>query len=157
MIQRELNCECVNIGISGEGKMDFCMARAMAQIPGVTAYVIDPVPNCTKMMCDTLTYDFVKILRTLRPEVPIVIVEGPLYPYARFDSFFEKYLPEKNAALRKNYERLKKENPKNIYYVTNEDIDGPGHEGTVDGIHLTDLGFRHYADALIPVLRPLVK
>ena len=157
MIQRELNCECVNIGISGEGKMDFCMARAMAQIPDVTAYVIDPVPNCTKMMCDTLTYSFVKILRTLRPEVPIVVVEGPLYPYARFDSFFGKYLPEKNAALRKNYELLKQENPKNLYYVTNEDIDGPDHEGTVDGIHLTDLGFRHYADALIPVLRPLVK
>ena len=157
IIQRELNCECVNIGISGEGKMDFCMARAMAQIPDVTAYVIDPVPNCTKMMCDTLTYSFVKILRTLRPEVPIVIVEGPLYPYARFDSFFGKYLPEKNAALRKNYELLKKENPKHLYYVTNEDLDGPDHEGTVDGIHLTDLGFRHYADALIPVLRPLLK
>lgn len=157
IIQRELNCECVNIGISGEGKMDFCMARALASIPDVTAYVIDPVPNCTKMMCDTLTYRFVKILRTMRPEVPIVMVEGPLYPYARFDSFFAKYLPEKNEAFRKNFELLKKENPENIYYVTNEDIDGPEHEGTVDGIHLTDLGFRHYADALIPVLRPLVK
>lgn len=157
IIQRELNCECVNIGISGEGKMDYCMARAIATIPGVTAFVIDPVPNCTKMMCDTLTYNFVKILRTLRPEVPVVMVEGPLYPYARFDSFFAGYLPEKNEAFRKNYERLRAENPANIYYVTNEDIDGPDHEGTVDGIHLTDLGFRHYADALIPILRPIVR
>ena len=157
IIQRELNCECVNIGISGEGKMDYCMARAMATIPGVSAFVIDPVPNCTKMMCDTLTYNFVKILRTMRPEVPIVMVEGPLYPYSRFDSFFAGYLPEKNEAFRKNYELLRKDNPRNIYYVTCEDLDGPDHEGTVDGIHLTDLGFRHYADRLIPVLKPLIE
>lgn len=157
MIQRDLNCECVNIGISGEGKMDLCMARAMATIKDVSAYVIDPIPNCTKMMCDTLTYGFIKTLRTLRPEVPIVMVEGPIYPYAKFDSFFKKYLPEKNEAFRKNYEILKKEDPKNLYYITAEGLAGYDNEGTVDGIHFTDIGFRRYADKLILVLRPLVK
>ena len=157
MIQRDLNCECVNIGISGEGKMDLCMARAMATIPGVSAYVIDPVPNCTQMMCDTLTYGFIKTLRTLRPEVPIVMVEGPMYSYAKFDSFFKKYLPAKNAEFRKNYEKLKKENPKNLYYVTSDGLSGYDNEGTVDGIHFTDIGFRRYADKLIPVLRNFVK
>ncbi|MDD2961387.1 MAG: SGNH/GDSL hydrolase family protein [Muribaculaceae bacterium] len=157
MIQRDLNCEVVNIGISGEGKMDMCMARAMAKMKNVSAYVIDPIPNCTEMMCDTLTYGFVNCLRTLRPEIPIVMVEGPIYPYAKFDSFFEKYLPKKNAAFRKNYELLKKENPKNLYYITAEGLSGYDNEGTVDGIHFTDLGFRHYADKLIPVLKQFVK
>ena len=157
MIQRDLNCEVINIGISGEGKMDFCMARAMAQIPNVSAYVIDPIPNCTLGMCDTLTYDFINILRKARPEVPIVMVEGPIYPYAKFDSFFEKYLPQKNEAFRKNYERLKAENPKNLYYITTKNLIGDDNEGTVDGIHLTDIGFRRYADKLIPVLAPLVR
>ena len=45
--------------------MDSCMARAMASIPDVAAYILDPIPNCTKDMCDTLTYGFVNILRTL--------------------------------------------------------------------------------------------
>lgn len=156
ILSRELNCEVVNIGISGEGKMDQCMARAMAQIPDVDVFVLDPVPNCTEMMCDTLTYDFVKILRQARPEVPIVMVEGPIYPYARYDSFFRRYLPAKNAAYRRNYERLKAENPDNLYYVESIGLDGPEDDGTVDGIHLTDLGFRHYADKLRPILQEIL-
>ena len=157
IISRELNTEVVNIGISGEGKMDNCMARAMAEIPDVDVFLLDPVPNCTEMMCDTLTYDFVNILRQARPEVPIVMVEGPIYPYARYDSHFGNYLPRKNAAFRRNYERLIAENPENLYYVDAYELDGPEDDGTVDGIHLTDLGFRHYADKLIPVLREVLE
>lgn len=157
MIQRDLNCEVVNIGISGEGKMDMVMAKALASIKDADVFVIDPVPNCTEMMCDTLTYGFVNCIRKLRPEVPIVMVEGQMYPYAKFDSFFGSYLPKKNAAFRKNYEKLLKENPNNLYYVICENLIGEDGEGTVDGIHLTDLGFRRYADKLIPVLKPLLK
>lgn len=156
IIGRELNCEVVNLGFSGEGKQDTYIARAMATIPDVDVFLLDPVPNCTEMMCDTLTYNFVKTLRALRPDVPIVMLEGPIYPYARYDSFFGKYLPKKNDAFRRNYERLKAENPNNLYYVTSEGLDGPEDDGTVDGIHLTDLGFLHYANKMIPILRPLL-
>ena len=104
------------------------------------------------MMCDTLTYDFVKIIRDARPDVPILMVEGPIYPYARYDSYFGNYLPKKNAAFRRNYERLKAENPDNLYYIDSINLDGPEDDGTVDGIHLTDLGFMHYADKLYPVI-----
>lgn len=156
IIGRELNCEVVNLGFSGEGKQDTYVARAMATIPDVDVFLLDPVPNCTEMMCDTLTYNFVKTLRALRPDVPIVMLEGSIYPYARYDSFFGKYLPKKNNAFRRNYERLKAENPNNLYYVTSEGLDGPEDDGTVDGIHLTDLGFLHYANKMIPILRPLL-
>ena len=156
IMSRELNAEVINLGFSGEGKMDNYIAYAMAEIPNVDLYLLDPVPNCTEMMCDTLTYDFVKILRTLRPDVPIVMVEGPLYPYSRYDSNFQSYLPAKNAAYRRNYERLLADNPENLYYVTSENLDGIEDDGTVDGIHLTDLGFRHYADKLTPILRDIL-
>lgn len=157
IISRELNAEVMNLGFSGEGKMDYYVARALAEIPDVDLYLIDPVPNCTEMMCDTLTYDFVKILRTLRPDVPIVMLEGPLYPYYRYDSMFNTYLPAKNAAFRRNFERLAAENPENLYYVTSEGLDGVEDDGTVDGIHLTDLGFRHYADKMTPILRNILE
>ena len=157
IMQRELNVEMVNLGVSGEGKLVYPMARAMAEMDDVIAYIIDPVPNCTQMMCDTLTYDFIRIIRNARPRVPIIMVEGPMYPYAKFDSYFRDYLPAKNAAFRKNYERLKAEGDENLYYVTCEGLTGPDEEGTVDGIHLTDLGFRAYADKLEQVIREVVK
>ena len=84
------------------------------------------------------------------------MVEGPIYPYARYDSYFGNYLPKKNSAFRRNYERLKAENPENLYYVTSENLDGVEDDGTVDGIHLTDLGFKYYAAKLTPVLRDIL-
>lgn len=156
ILQRDLDVECVNLGFSGEGKMDSCMARAMAAIPHVDAYILDPIPNCTKLMCDTVTYGFVKTLRDLRPEVPIFMVEGQEYSYERYSGFYSQYLPEKNAEYRKNYLRLKAENPRNLYYIDRRDLYGPDCEGTVDGIHLTDLGFFFYAQKLKPYLEAVL-
>lgn len=152
ILSRRLNREVINLGFSGQGKMDFPVARAIAQVPDLDLIILDPVPNCTEMMCDTLTYDFVKIIREARPDVPILMVEGPIYPYARYDSYFGDYLPKKNKAYRRNYERLKAEKPENLYYIDSINLDGPEDDGTVDGIHLTDLGFVHYADKLYPVI-----
>lgn len=156
IIQRELDIECVNFGISGQGKMYQPMANMMAAMDDVVCYVIDPVPNCTEKQCDTLTYGFVKTLRNAHPDVPIIMVEGPLYPYTPYDSYFRSYLPAKNAAYYKNYLKLKKENPKNLYYVTSDGLQAEFDEGTVDACHLTDLGFRAYADKLEKVLRKVL-
>lgn len=157
IMSRDLNCEIVNLAFSGEGKMDNCMARAMAQIPDVDLYFLDPVPNCTEMMCDTLTYDFVKILLDKRPEVPVVILEGPMYPYSRYDPSFGNYLPRKNAALHRNYLRLKEDYPNaKLYYITADKLDRAYNDGTVDGIHLTDLGFVEYAEEITPILREII-
>lgn len=148
MIQRDFNLECVNLATSGQARMDFYIAEAMASIEDAICYVIDPVPNCTKDRCDTATYDFVKILRTLRPEVPIVMVEGLMYPYTRHDSYHAEYLPQKNECFRRGFDEHVAENPKGMYYMTHEGQTGPDMEGTVDGVHLTDYGFRAYADLL---------
>ena len=157
MIQRDLNMEVVNLATSGEGKMDMYIARLMAGMEDVACFVLDPVPNCTQMMCDTLTYDFVNILRRAQPDVPIVMVETMIYPYAKFDSSLRDYLPAKNSEWHKNYNLLKADNPNNLYYMSFEGQTGRDEEGTVDGIHLTDLGFRAYADRLEAILQTILQ
>lgn len=156
LLQRDFDMECVNLGFSGEGKMDMCVARAMATIPDVAAFIIDPIPNCTKDMCDTLTYDFINIIRKARPDVPIFMVEGQEYSYERYSSFYSKYLPQKNYEFHKNYLKLKAENPKNLYYINRENLYGPNHDGAVDGVHLTDLGFFYYAQKIKPYLQAVI-
>jgi lysophospholipase L1-like esterase len=69
---------------------------------------------------------------------------------------FHNYLPAKNDAFRRNYQRLRDEGYKNIYFIESDGLDGSEDDGTVDGIHLTDLGFRHYADHLLPHLRQIL-
>jgi hypothetical protein len=36
------------------------------------------------------------------------------------------------------------------------ELDGKEDDGTVDSIHLTDLGFKHYVDKVLPVIAPLL-
>lgn len=155
IIGRELNAEVVNLGFSGEGKMDSYIASTFAAMDDVDLFLLDPIPNCTEMMCDTLTYDFVKTIAAAHPNTPVVYVAGPIYPYARYDSHFGNYLPKKNAAALRNIKRLQDEGFKNIYWIDSVNLDGPEDDGTVDGIHLTDLGFRHYADHVLPLLKQL--
>ncbi len=153
---RELQVECVNIGTSGNAKMDYPVARAMATMDDVMCFVIDPVPNCTKDMCDTLTYGFIKLIREKHPTTPILMVEGLMYPYWQDDSYFAEYLPAKNEMFRKNFERLVAEGDENLYYMTCEGMLGEGNEGTVDGVHLTDIGFRAYSDKIKPILKSIL-
>ncbi len=156
IICRELQVECVNIGTSGNAKLDYPVARAMATMDDVMCFVIDPVPNCTKDMCDTLTYGFIKLIREKHPTTPILMVEGLMYPYWKDDSYFAEYLPAKNDMFRKNFDQLIAEGDKNLYYMTCEGMLGEGDEGTVDGVHLTDIGFRAYSDKIEPILKSIL-
>lgn len=156
IIQRELDLECVNLAISGEGRMTSIMSKALASIPDVSAYVIDCVPNSTEGMCDTLTEPFVHRLLQAHPDVPVILVESPDFTFFHDDLVNTKVVTKKNAIYRNAYLRLEKQYPGMVFYLYNEGLSGMDEEGTVDGIHLTDLGFRAYADKLEAVLREVL-
>ena len=44
---------------------------------------------------------------------------------------------------------------KNIFYIDSKNALGFDNEGTVDGVHFTDLGFKRYSDFLIKRLQEL--
>ena len=43
----------------------------------------------------------------------------------------------------------------NLFYLASKGAIGNYHEGTVDGVHFTDLGFLRYADYLISYFKKL--
>lgn len=156
IIQRDLDVECINLGFSGEGRMDIFMAQAMSQIPDVAAYVIDPLANCTLLRCDTITYDFINTLRKARPQVPIFMVERHKFAQEFFEVQGDNNVTELNKAFHEFFLRLKAENPRNLYYIDRTNLIDSGNEGTVDGTHFTDLGFYFYAKKLEPYLRAVL-
>ena len=54
-----------------------------------------------------------------------------------------------NLALKHEYQKLREAGDKNIFYVDSKNALGLDQEGTVDGVHFTDLGFMRYADFLL--------
>jgi len=58
-------------------------------------------------------------------------------------------LIEENTSLKNEYDKIIKNGTPNIFYIKDNKEFLVDNEGTVDGVHLTDLGFKRYADYLI--------
>lgn len=156
ILGRWLDRPVINLGFSGNGRMEKEVAEFMAEIDAA-AFVIDCLPNLAADQVAERTVPLVKILREKRPETPIVLVEDRNYT----DGFLIAGKRERNetnqAALRKAFEELKAGGDKQLYYIEGKNMIGDDSEGTVDSSHPTDLGFYRQAEAFMKVLGPIFK
>ena len=156
ILSRKLRRPVINLGFSGNGKMEMEMGQLLAELD-VAAYVIDCLPNLNAEQVTERTEPFVQALRKARPETPIVLVENIRYQAGAFLAPPRESYEGKNDALRAAYERLKADSVPGLYYVPCDNLLGNDGEATVDGTHPTDLGFLRMAEALEPVLSGILK
>lgn len=155
ILMRRLNREVINLGFSGNARLDPEMASLMADIDA-SVYVVDALPNCTADIIDERAAEFIRILRSRRPDTPILLVESPIFPLARYDASVAETLADKNRRLRAIYETMHASDP-NLYYFDSSLILGNDTEGTVDNYHFTDAAFTAFAERLLPILQSLSK
>lgn len=155
IIQRELNREVINLGFSGNARLDLPIAELMGSIDA-GLYVIDVLPNNTTDNLKKNIDPFYRALRKSNPDVPVLFIESPYFPIMRFSKDVETALREKNQVLKDYYARLVSEGEQGIYYMNGEDVLGEDVEGTVDNYHFTDKAFREFADRLIPLIKRYV-
>ncbi len=156
VLARMLDHETVNLGFSGNGQLDYEVAEAMAGMKA-SCFVIDCLPNVNAEIVNEKYAKFVDIIREKHPVIPIVMVENILYPHMYFDRNVYKTITDKNEALARVFREQKKRGDKNVYYVKADKLIGKTQEATVDGVHLTDLGFLIMAENLYPHIRKRIK
>ena len=159
IMERAMHRETINLGFSGNGRMDKIMADKIATIPA-HAYVIDCLANCTAQIIKDSTEYFIRTIAQANPQTPIYMVSNYCYPYQYLDKQFQKDAAEENSIWKGFCEQLRKEGFKNIHYIdayANGNMKkspiGPDHEGTVDGVHMTDLGFQRFAKFLMKYIK----
>ncbi|MEQ1850257.1 MAG: SGNH/GDSL hydrolase family protein [Chthoniobacteraceae bacterium] len=152
IIGRHLDLPVVNLGFSGNGRMDAEVGELLGKIDAA-AYVIDCLPNMgpadVRKKCPVL----VKMLRAARPQTPIVLVEDRRNTNSWIIPSRHAFHTENHAALRESYEALKKEGVTNLHYIPGDDLLGDDSEGATDGSHPNDLGFMRQAAVFEPILR----
>jgi hypothetical protein len=148
IISRKLNVDCINFGFSGNGRMDPPIAELISGIKA-SYYVIDCLPNMTAKMVTDSMIPLATAIRAKNPKTPIVFIENVEYTRAIFQASLLKSMNEKNQALRTEFDKLVKAGMKDLIYISAAGSIGTDYEGTVDGTHLTDLGYLRYADYLI--------
>jgi hypothetical protein len=156
IIERGLQTETINLGFSGNGQLDSMLAVIMSNIDAA-CYVIDCGPNLSPELAAARTLPFLKLLRQNKPSTPILLVAQIQYPTARFISSLDQKIKLINQHFNNAYTTLKNEGDKNIYYLPPKGLIGEDGEGTVDGVHLTDLGFYRIANAIKKKLQTILK
>ncbi len=157
IVSRRLNRPTVNLGFSGNGQAEPEVAQLLAELDPAL-YCLDPLPNLSLEMVDTRIEPFVRTLRAARPDTPILVVEN-VTPANTLDAEVESGSgdwADKNAKLRAAHERLINDGVENLGFVSGLALLGDDFEGTVDGLHPTDVGFMRLADALSEAIRPWI-
>lgn len=155
ILGRRLDRHVVNLGFSGNGRMDAAIGDLLIKIDAA-AYVIDCVGNMSLGDITVKCVALVKQLRAARPATPIFLLEGDHSPNSWIQPSILKMKDEKNVALRSAFTKLQQEGTRELYYLSGTHFFGDDSEGVVDG-HPSDLGFMRQADAIEPALRTVLR
>ncbi len=156
IIGRRFNMPIINLGFSGNGRMEAEVAKLMTEIDA-SVYVIDCLPNINGTLVKKRTEPLVKILREAHPNTPILLVEDRNYANSFLVASKRKRNQWSQKELKKAFDNLIKAGDKNLYYLEAEKLLNNDGDGTVDGSHPTDYGFITHADAFEKVLKTILK
>ena len=155
IIGRDLHRPTINLGFSGNGKMDPELVDIIAKLDPAM-YVIDCLPNMDPELVAERTGPLVHKLRAAHPDTPIVLVENIVYLNGWFVANNKRRYQDKNVVLKREYEKLIAEGITNLHYIPGDQLLGDDELGTVDGVHPTDLGFLRMAEVIGPVLHSIL-
>jgi lysophospholipase L1-like esterase len=158
ILGRWLDRPVINLGFSGNGKMEQELADLLAELDP-SLYVLDCLPNMNSTMVKERVVPFVQTLRKARPTTPILLVEDRNYSNAMFVAGPRARNRANQAELRAALDRLKTAGVRNLHYLPADTLlgDDLDNEATVDGSHPTDLGFMRQAEAFREALKKILE
>ncbi|OIQ40614.1 MAG: acetylhydrolase [Bacteroidetes bacterium MedPE-SWsnd-G1] len=150
ILSRRLDREVINLGFSGNGKMEPALGYLMTDIDAKVFY-IDCLPNLTATDNPfLLTINLVQILKEKYPNTPVVLVAHP--------GFSNNPTEKSNldTDLQTAITTLTSLGHKRIYFLPREDL-GLNFESFVDYVHPNDIGMTEYADGMEKIYRTLFR
>ena len=156
ILGRRLERPALNLGFSGNGRMELEVAELLAELdPAI--WVVDCLPNMRAAQIEERLAPLVRTLRRARAKTPILLVEDRTYAGSFLVEASRQRNRESREALRRGYEALRASDLQGLHYLRGDALLGEDGEATVDGSHPTDLGFLRQADAFQSALEPLLR
>lgn len=152
---RMLNAETPNIGLSGKCRLDDFFANIVCATKA-DAYFFDTFSNSTKKHIEERLYNFVKRIATAHPDKPLIFLQTVKRDAGIFDVGARKRNDDQSNAARALMPQIRKEFP-NVYFLDPGFVVGDDGEGTVDGVHLNDLGVQRTLDHIMPQVKKILK
>lgn len=155
ILSRNTGLYFMNLGISGNAKMEKAAARMVSDIEA-DAFVLDCVPNPSPEQIKERAENFVKTIRAKHQKAPIILVQSVIREQGNFDLVVKERVRKQNEEITAAFNRLKSAGMKDIFLITAEKLLGDDHDATTDGVHPNDLGFYRMAEQLGPQITKIL-
>lgn len=155
-LSRSSGYNFINMGLSGNGKMEKEVAEMLADIDA-DAFILDCIPNPSPQEITERAVDFVTVLRQKHPDVPIIVIQTLIRESGNFNQKTREHVRRQNDAIAEQVEAMRKQNIKNLYFIKEDRFLGTDHEGTIDGVHPNDLGFDRMLQKYKPAIGKILK
>ena len=154
IMQRSLDYPVINLGFSGNGKMEKEVVDLINEIDA-RLFIFDCIPNMLGLdNIEQRVYDAVKTIRKSH-SAPVLLVEHVGYAHARTNAKSREKSIMGNQANRRAYEKLIREGVEGVYYISQSEL-GVSPESTVDYVHLTDKGMSEQAASVERKVREIL-
>jgi lysophospholipase L1-like esterase len=159
ILGRKLDRPVVNLGFSGNGRMETPLFDLMSEIDA-KIFVLDCLPNMVPDIFSSnevkkRVVDAVNILQTKRPGIPLLFCDHAGYSDGEINAVSKKRYEAVNNAFREAFDSLVTAGKKNIYRLSKEAIN-QDIETMVDGVHPNDIGMMRYAAAYEKTIREII-
>lgn len=155
-LSRSSGCNFINLGLSGNGKMEKEAGEMVADIDA-DAFILDCIPNPSPGEITERAAEFIMTLRDKHPDTPIILIQTLIREKGNFDLKVKEWVKQQNEAIAGQMEVLRKKNIKNLYFMKEDRFLGTDHEGTTDGVHPNDLGFDRMLQKYKPYIGKILK
>ena len=154
IVERKLDITVFNLGFSGNGVGNMCIADTICSLPELGALVVDIEPNAgPEGVLERNLPAFLDSVRFRLPNLPILVLAGTPQLAAEWDEQIKTSFTGFTAFEKAEVERRREAGDRHIFFADPKEWMGQFcNEITVDGIHLTDFGFYTLAQNLVPIL-----
>ncbi len=157
LLKRQFDYPVINLGYSGNAKMENIMYDALSEIDA-KVYILDCIPNCGGLengeFASRLTYGIKKLRE--KGDTPIIFMSGNAVG-DKSTHMHKRYEGErvKDSIQYKIYQEMKASGVKNLYYVTHEELNITS-DDLIEGVHPNDVGMLKYAQAYAKPLQEIL-
>ena len=159
ILSRELSRQIYNLGFSGNGLGQPEMADILCSLPDLRLLIVDIQANAgPQRLLEANLPAFLDRVRQLAPVLPILVLSAtPQTDLTGYALRAGRSFRENEEFQQQEVNRRIQKGDRHIRFVSGRQLLEPvGTEATVDGVHLTDLGFSLLAQGLLPILKKML-
>lgn len=148
MISRELGCDFINLGFSGNARGEDSMTDYIKEL-SMSAFVYDYDHNAPTVEHLRNTHERMFLsIRDSKPDIPVIMISRPQNPLSDEGKL-------RREIIETTYQNALSRGDGKVWFIDGEKFfsEYGGSCETVDGCHPNDIGFRYMADSIGAVLR----